>query len=144
MKHIGFFSFGYWTPSPQSQVRSAADALTQTIDLAVAGEALGYSNCAVLPQVRVEGRVKPGHDEWENYASLIRPMLDAPLARIERAQALVDLAAQGAQLLDMGEQRPADFFLILGRQALHFGNGLFERFDHASTISGHPTQDSIP
>ena len=41
MKHIGFLSFGHWTPSPQSQTRSAADALLQTIELAVAAVALG-------------------------------------------------------------------------------------------------------
>jgi alkanesulfonate monooxygenase SsuD/methylene tetrahydromethanopterin reductase-like flavin-dependent oxidoreductase (luciferase family) len=41
MKHVGFLSFGHWTPSPQSQTRSAADALTQSIDLAVAAEELG-------------------------------------------------------------------------------------------------------
>ena len=41
MKHIGFLSFGHWTPSPQSQVRSASDALLQSIDRAVAAEELG-------------------------------------------------------------------------------------------------------
>ncbi len=41
MKKIGFLSFGHWTPAPQSQTRSAADALLQSIDLAVAAEALG-------------------------------------------------------------------------------------------------------
>jgi alkanesulfonate monooxygenase SsuD/methylene tetrahydromethanopterin reductase-like flavin-dependent oxidoreductase (luciferase family) len=41
MKKIGFLSFGHWTPSPQSDVRSASDALLQSIDLAVAAEALG-------------------------------------------------------------------------------------------------------
>ena len=41
MKHIGFLSFGHWTPSPQSQTRSAADALLQSIELAVAAEELG-------------------------------------------------------------------------------------------------------
>jgi hypothetical protein len=41
MKHIGFLSFGHWTPSPQSQTRSAEDALLQTIKLAVAAEELG-------------------------------------------------------------------------------------------------------
>jgi alkanesulfonate monooxygenase SsuD/methylene tetrahydromethanopterin reductase-like flavin-dependent oxidoreductase (luciferase family) len=41
MKKIGFLSFGHWTPSPQSQTRSASDALLQSIDLAVAAEALG-------------------------------------------------------------------------------------------------------
>jgi alkanesulfonate monooxygenase SsuD/methylene tetrahydromethanopterin reductase-like flavin-dependent oxidoreductase (luciferase family) len=41
MKKIGFLSFGHWTPSPQSQVRTGADALIQSIELAVAAEELG-------------------------------------------------------------------------------------------------------
>ncbi|MCV3738968.1 LLM class flavin-dependent oxidoreductase [Rhizobium sp. TRM96647] len=41
MKKIGFLSFGHWAPSPQSQTRSAGDALLQSIDLAVAAEELG-------------------------------------------------------------------------------------------------------
>jgi len=41
MKKIGFLSFGHWTPSPQSQTRSAADALLQSIELSVAAEQLG-------------------------------------------------------------------------------------------------------
>ena len=41
MKKIGFLSFGHWTPSPQSKVRTASDALLQSIELAVAAEELG-------------------------------------------------------------------------------------------------------
>lgn len=41
MKKIGFLSFGHWTHSSQSGTRSAADALLQSIDLAVAAEELG-------------------------------------------------------------------------------------------------------
>jgi alkanesulfonate monooxygenase SsuD/methylene tetrahydromethanopterin reductase-like flavin-dependent oxidoreductase (luciferase family) len=41
MKKIGFLSFGHWTPSSQSQTRSAADTLLRSIDLAVAAEELG-------------------------------------------------------------------------------------------------------
>src|SRR5207244_10556898 len=41
MKSIGFLSFGHWTPAPQSQTRSASDALLQSIELAVAAEELG-------------------------------------------------------------------------------------------------------
>src|SRR5208282_4187322 len=33
--------FGHWTPSPQSQARSAADVLLQSIDLAMEAERLG-------------------------------------------------------------------------------------------------------
>jgi alkanesulfonate monooxygenase SsuD/methylene tetrahydromethanopterin reductase-like flavin-dependent oxidoreductase (luciferase family) len=41
MKKIGFLSFGHWTRSPQSQARSASDALLQSIELAVAAEEVG-------------------------------------------------------------------------------------------------------
>jgi alkanesulfonate monooxygenase SsuD/methylene tetrahydromethanopterin reductase-like flavin-dependent oxidoreductase (luciferase family) len=41
MKKIGFLSFGHWTALPQSQTRSASDALLQSIELAVAAEELG-------------------------------------------------------------------------------------------------------
>src|ERR1700678_931926 len=41
MKKIGFLSFGHWTPSAQSQARSAADVLLQSIDIAVEAERLG-------------------------------------------------------------------------------------------------------
>jgi len=41
MKKIGFLSFGHWAASPQSQARSAADVLLQSIDLAIEAERLG-------------------------------------------------------------------------------------------------------
>ena len=41
MKRIGFLSFGHWSASPHSGVRSASDALLQSIELAVAAEELG-------------------------------------------------------------------------------------------------------
>src|ERR1700753_1706092 len=41
MKKIGFLSFGHWASSSPSQTRSAADALLQSIDLAVEAERLG-------------------------------------------------------------------------------------------------------
>ena len=41
MKKIGFLSFGHWTSSPPSQVRSASDALVQSLELAVAAEEVG-------------------------------------------------------------------------------------------------------
>ena len=41
MKNIGFLSFGHWSDSYGSQVRSAADSLLQSIELAVAAEELG-------------------------------------------------------------------------------------------------------
>src|SRR5271170_769711 len=41
MKKIGFLSFGHWTAAGQSNATSASDVLLQSIDLAVAAEALG-------------------------------------------------------------------------------------------------------
>src|SRR5690349_24147836 len=41
MKQIGFLSLGHWTPSPQSQARTASDVLLQSIDLAVDAEEVG-------------------------------------------------------------------------------------------------------
>jgi alkanesulfonate monooxygenase SsuD/methylene tetrahydromethanopterin reductase-like flavin-dependent oxidoreductase (luciferase family) len=41
LKKIGFLSFGHWAASPYSHVRTAADSLLQSIDLAVAAEELG-------------------------------------------------------------------------------------------------------
>jgi len=43
MKKIGFLSFGHWSPSSQSQTRSAADVLLQSIDLAVEAERIGMN-----------------------------------------------------------------------------------------------------
>jgi alkanesulfonate monooxygenase SsuD/methylene tetrahydromethanopterin reductase-like flavin-dependent oxidoreductase (luciferase family) len=41
VKKIGFLSFGHWSPSQHSQVRTAADALIQSIELAEAVEEIG-------------------------------------------------------------------------------------------------------
>ncbi|MBV8220439.1 MAG: LLM class flavin-dependent oxidoreductase [Solirubrobacterales bacterium] len=41
MKKIGFLSFGHWSASPHSRTRSAAEALAQSIELAVVAEELG-------------------------------------------------------------------------------------------------------
>jgi len=41
VKKIGFLSFGHWAPSAYSDVRTASDALLQSIEVAVAAEELG-------------------------------------------------------------------------------------------------------
>jgi len=41
MKKIGFLSFGHWANHPSYNVRSASDALLQSVDLAVAAEDIG-------------------------------------------------------------------------------------------------------
>ncbi len=44
---IGFLSFGHWQPIPGSQVRTARDALVQSVELAVAAEELGLDGAFV-------------------------------------------------------------------------------------------------
>ena len=55
MKRIGFLSFGHWTPVHHAEVRTAADALLQSIELAVAAEELGLDGtghrCVVAHRV---------------------------------------------------------------------------------------------
>ncbi len=47
MKRIGFLSFGHWQAAPWSRTRTAREALTQTIELAEAAEALGIDGAFV-------------------------------------------------------------------------------------------------
>ena len=46
-KKIGFLNFGHWTASSSSRVRTAADSLLQTVELAVAAEELGADGAYV-------------------------------------------------------------------------------------------------
>ena len=48
MKKIGFLSFGHWSEAPSSQVRSASDALVQSVELAVRAEEIGATLAAKL------------------------------------------------------------------------------------------------
>src|ERR1700721_2900493 len=47
MKRVCFLSFGHWQPIPGSQTWTARDALVQTIELAVAAEAIGLDGAFV-------------------------------------------------------------------------------------------------
>jgi alkanesulfonate monooxygenase SsuD/methylene tetrahydromethanopterin reductase-like flavin-dependent oxidoreductase (luciferase family) len=47
VKRIGFLSFGHWQRAEWSQTRTAQDALTQTVELAVAAEELGVDGAFV-------------------------------------------------------------------------------------------------
>ena len=49
MKKIGFLSFGQWGDSYGSRVRSAADSLLQSVELAVAAEELVDRQAGELP-----------------------------------------------------------------------------------------------
>ena len=105
MKKIGFLSFGHWTPSPQSQTRSAADALLQSIDLAVAAEEIG-----------VDGAYFRVHHFARQLASPF-PLLAAIGARTERIEI-------GTGVIDMRYENPLSMTEDAGSADLIAGSRL--------------------
>lgn len=112
MKKIGFLSFGHWTPSPQSQTRSASDALLQSIDLAVAAEELG-----------ADGAYFRVHHFARQLASPF-PLLaavGAKTSRIEIGTAVIDMRYENP--LYMAEDAGAADIIAGGRLELGISRG---------------------
>lgn len=112
MKKIGFLSFGHWTPSPQSQTRSASDALLQSIDLAVAAEELG-----------ADGAYFRVHHFARQLASPF-PLLaavGAKTSRIEIGTAVIDMRYENP--LYMAEDAGAADIIAGGRLQLGISRG---------------------
>ena len=112
MKKIGFLSFGHWTPSPQSATRSAADALLQSIDLAVAAEDLG-----------ADGAYFRVHHFARQLASPF-PLLAAVAARTKRIEigtAVVDMRYENP--FYMAEDAGAADLIAGGRLQLGISRG---------------------
>jgi alkanesulfonate monooxygenase SsuD/methylene tetrahydromethanopterin reductase-like flavin-dependent oxidoreductase (luciferase family) len=112
MKKIGFLSFGHWTPSPQSQTRSAGDVLRQSIDLAVAAEELG-----------ADGAYFRVHHFARQLASPF-PLLaavGARTSRIEIGTAVIDMRYENP--LYMAEDAGAADLIAGGRLQLGISRG---------------------
>jgi alkanesulfonate monooxygenase SsuD/methylene tetrahydromethanopterin reductase-like flavin-dependent oxidoreductase (luciferase family) len=111
-KRIGFLSFGHWQPVPGSQVRTARDALVQTVDLAVAAEELG-----------VDGAYVRVHHFARQLASPF-PLLAAMAARtsrIELGTGVIDMRYENP--LYMAEEAAATDLLSDGRLQLGVSRG---------------------
>ena len=112
MKKIGFLSFGHWSPSPQSQTRSATDALLQSIDLAVAAEAAG-----------ADGAFFRVHHFARQLASPF-PLLaavGAKTSRIEIGTAVIDMRYENP--LYMAEDAGSADIIASGRLQLGISRG---------------------
>lgn len=112
MKKIGFLSFGHWTPSPHSETRSAADALLQSIDLAVEAERLG-----------MDGAYFRVHHFARQLASPF-PLLAAVGSRtrkIEIGTAVIDMRYENAHY--MAEDAGAADLIAGGRLQLGISRG---------------------
>ncbi len=112
MKHIGFLSFGHWSASAHSQVRTGADALLQSIDLAVAAEELG-----------ADGAYFRVHHFARQLASPF-PLLAAVGARTKRIEigtAVIDMRYENP--LYMAEDAGAADLIAGGRLQLGISRG---------------------
>lgn len=126
MKKIGFLSFGHWTPSPQSQTRSAADALTQSIELAVAAEEVG-----------ADGAYFRVHHFAQQLASPF-PLLaaiGARTSRIEIGTGVIDMRYENP--LYMAEDAGAADLISGGRLQLGISRGSPEQVIDGYRYFGH-------
>ncbi|TIV51252.1 LLM class flavin-dependent oxidoreductase [Mesorhizobium sp.] len=130
MKKIGFLSFGHWSPSPQSGTRSGADALLQSIDLAVAAEELG-----------ADGAYYRVHHFARQLASPF-PLLAAAGAktkRIELGTAVIDMRYENP--LYMAEDAGAADLIAGGRLQLGISRGSPEQVIDGWRYFGYVPQE---
>jgi alkanesulfonate monooxygenase SsuD/methylene tetrahydromethanopterin reductase-like flavin-dependent oxidoreductase (luciferase family) len=128
MKKIGFLSFGHWQDVPGSQVRTAADALTQSIELAVAAEEVG-----------ADGAFFRVHHFARQLASPF-PLLAAIGARtktIEIGTAVIDMRYENS--LYMAEDAAAADLISGGRLQLGISRGSPE-----TAIRGYESFGYVP
>ena len=132
MKKIGFLSFGHWTPSPQSETRSAGDTLLQSIDLAVAAEELG-----------ADGAYFRVHHFARQLASPF-PLLAAVGARtkkIEIGTAVIDMRYENP--LYMAEDAGAADLISQGRLQLGISRGSPEQVIDGWRYFGYEPQEGM-
>jgi alkanesulfonate monooxygenase SsuD/methylene tetrahydromethanopterin reductase-like flavin-dependent oxidoreductase (luciferase family) len=125
-KKIGFLSFGHWQPIPGSQVRTARDALVQTVELAVAAEELG-----------VDGAFVRVHHFARQLASPF-PLLTAigvRTSRIEIGTGVIDMRYENP--LYLAEEAAAADLLSDGRLQLGVSRGSPETALRGSEAFGY-------
>ncbi|MEO8527565.1 MAG: LLM class flavin-dependent oxidoreductase [Pseudolysinimonas sp.] len=128
MKSIGFLSFGHWAPGIGSKVETAADALQQTLELAVAAEEVG-----------VRGAYVRVHHFARQLASPF-PLLAAIGARtstIEIGTAVIDMRYENP--LYMAEDAAAADLLSGGRLQLGISRGSPE-----TALNGYESFGHVP
>jgi alkanesulfonate monooxygenase SsuD/methylene tetrahydromethanopterin reductase-like flavin-dependent oxidoreductase (luciferase family) len=132
VKKIGFLSFGHWSDSPHSRVRSAGDSLLQSIELAVAAEELG-----------ADGAFFRVHHFAQQLASPF-PLLSAAAARtsrIELGTGVIDMRYENP--LYMAEDAGAADLISGGRLQLGVSRGSPEQVIDGFRYFGYvPADDS--
>jgi len=126
MRSLGFLSFGHWQDSPHSATRTPADALRQSIELAVAAEELG-----------IDGAFFRVHHFARQLASPF-PLLaaiGARTSRIEIGTAVIDMRYENP--LSMAENAAAADLISGGRLQLGVSRGSPEPALHGARAFGH-------
>jgi len=141
MKNIGFLTFGHWAPSSQSQTRSAADALLQSIDLAVAAEEIGVDGAyfrvhhfarQLASPFPLLAAIGAKTDRIEIGTGVIDMRYENPLSMTEDAGS-ADLIAGGR--LQLGISRGSPEQVVDGFR--YFGYAPAEGSDHAAMAREH-------
>jgi alkanesulfonate monooxygenase SsuD/methylene tetrahydromethanopterin reductase-like flavin-dependent oxidoreductase (luciferase family) len=130
VKKIGFLSFGHWSESPYSQVRSASDALIQSIELAEAVEDIGG-----------DGAYFRVHHFAQQLASPF-PLLAAIGARTKRIEigtAVIDMRYENP--LYMAEDAGAADLIADGRLQLGISRGSPEQVIDGFRYFGYEPAD---
>ncbi|PJJ71819.1 alkanesulfonate monooxygenase SsuD/methylene tetrahydromethanopterin reductase-like flavin-dependent oxidoreductase (luciferase family) [Diaminobutyricimonas aerilata] len=126
MKKLGFLSFGHWQPVPGSRTRTAADALLQSVELAVAAEELGADGAFV--------RVHHFARQLASPFPLLAAMA-ARTSRIEIGTGVIDMRYENP--LYMAEEAAATDLLSGGRLQLGVSRGSPETALRGSETFGH-------
>ena len=132
MKKIGFLSFGHWSDSPHSAVRSASDSLLQSIELAVAAEELGADGA----YFRVHHFAHQLGSPFPLLAAI-----GARTSRIEIGTGVIDMRYENP--LYMAEDAGAADLISGGRLQLGISRGSPEQVIDGYRYFGHvPAEDS--
>jgi alkanesulfonate monooxygenase SsuD/methylene tetrahydromethanopterin reductase-like flavin-dependent oxidoreductase (luciferase family) len=126
MRALGFLSFGHWQDSPHSATRTPADALSQSIELAMAAEELG-----------IDGAFFRVHHFARQLASPF-PLLSAigaRTSRIEIGTAVIDMRYENP--LYMAEDAAAADLIAGGRLQLGVSRGSPEPALQGARAFGH-------
>jgi len=132
VKKIGFLSFGHWSDSPHSAVRSASDSLLQSIELAVAAEELGADGA----YFRVHHFAHQLGSPFPLLAAI-----GAKTSRIEIGTGVIDMRYENP--LYMAEDAGAADLISAGRLQLGISRGSPEQVIDGYRYFGHvPPEDS--
>jgi alkanesulfonate monooxygenase SsuD/methylene tetrahydromethanopterin reductase-like flavin-dependent oxidoreductase (luciferase family) len=130
VKKIGFLSFGHWSESPSSQVRSASEALRQSLELAVAAEEVGADGA----YFRVHHFARQLGSPFPLLAAI-----GARTSRIEIGTAVIDMRYENP--LYMAEDAGAADLLAGGRLQLGISRGSPEQVIDGWRYFGYQTDE---